>query len=735
MATLNEIIARAESLRKESYVNSINPERVGSIMSDTLKYLNEFQLQSGSMGLDKIYTSISAMNSDNAPVSDLTGKPLKGGQLAVIVAGSASEDNGKVYRFDNPGWTYVSTIGNLNIVQETGDSETAVMSQKAVTNLIEELKNAGYVFAGIATPETNPGTPDQNVFYVASENGTYSNFGGVTLTDEVAIFSNTNGSWVKSETGIATSAKVSEIEREVDECVIESLSEDFEITDESSYSIVQFSDGHIRTKYFDSRKQITEQERTKLNGIEDGAQKNSIDTKDTEALDLSIEDESGNYSIVQFSDGHIRTKYFDSRKISIDGKINVILNGDEICDYYAINNTGANVIADGYGCSHYIPCVPNGTLKITMPIEISTSGYGLAFYDSSKRLVSFIPNNTGSANSIETRTITIPPTATYFRVTFWNFANQANYGNFECELLMNKGKRPYQSGFIYFSQRVNQAVNKWWETQATDPALGVNYSATTGVLGLPADYSPDGKPVPLIIYCHGYSHGVWYGQWGATENFRTQKQHFMNAGFAVMDCNGARDSNRQASGANNFATAPQNVEGYYSCLRYVMANYNVGNVHIIGGSMGGQVCLQFCFTHPNIINSCILLSAHCNSHNWFNAAQPDGELYGLSTDPDGAAIDANPNNFIGLIPESRMQEIDGENKIFNFPPTKALYGSRELPETSNLIITGMKAFIDALQNGGCEATVREINGLTHSEVVSGGNVVVDSEIINWFNRY
>ena len=134
MATLNEIIARAEALRKESYVNSIDPERVGSIMSDTLKYLNEFQLQSGSMGLDKIYTSISAMN-----------------QLAVIVAGSASEDNGKVYRFDNPGWTYVSTIGNLNIVQETGDSETAVMSQKAVTNLIEALN-------------TNTGVDDYPVF-------------------------------------------------------------------------------------------------------------------------------------------------------------------------------------------------------------------------------------------------------------------------------------------------------------------------------------------------------------------------------------------------------------------------------------------------------------------------------------------------------------------------------------------------------------------------------------------
>lgn len=215
MATLNEIIARAEALRKESYVNSIDPERVGSIMSDTLKYLNEFQLQSGSMGLDKIYTSISAMNSDNAPVSDLTGKPLKGGQLAVIVAGSASEDNGKVYRFDNPGWTYVSTIGNLNIVQETGDSETAVMSQKAVTNLIEELKNAGYQFAGIATPETDPGTPDQNVFYIASTAGTYTNFDGLILEyGEIAILKY-NGAWSKDSTGAVSLEIVNQLSQDV----------------------------------------------------------------------------------------------------------------------------------------------------------------------------------------------------------------------------------------------------------------------------------------------------------------------------------------------------------------------------------------------------------------------------------------------------------------------------------------------------------------------------------------
>lgn len=192
---INDIIARSESLRKETALNAIDPERVGSIMSDTLKWLNEFQLTSNSLGLDKIYSSVDEMNSDAAPVSDLTGKPLKAGQLAVIVAsGEEDEDNGKVYRFDNPGWTYVSIIGNLNIVQKTGNSETAVMSQKAVTDYL----NAGYLYKGIANPSTDPGTPDQNVFYLAAQAGTYTNFGGIEVRNELVILRTvSSGGWTR----------------------------------------------------------------------------------------------------------------------------------------------------------------------------------------------------------------------------------------------------------------------------------------------------------------------------------------------------------------------------------------------------------------------------------------------------------------------------------------------------------------------------------------------------------
>lgn len=112
-----DIINRAESLRKETAINGISPERAGSIMSDTLKYLNDFQIQSGSIGLDKIYTSSASMSADEAPASDFTGQPLKAGQLCVIVpADSTDTESGDVYRYDGePGfWTKVGQIGNIS---------------------------------------------------------------------------------------------------------------------------------------------------------------------------------------------------------------------------------------------------------------------------------------------------------------------------------------------------------------------------------------------------------------------------------------------------------------------------------------------------------------------------------------------------------------------------------------------------------------------------------------------
>lgn len=96
----------------------------------------------------------------------------------------------------------IKTNGNQGI--------TGAIMQNALLSIISTV-GSNATFAGIATPDTNPGRPDQNVFYLASEPGIYSNFGGVELTDQVLIFTNKNGNWAKQDSGIATSAKIIEL--------------------------------------------------------------------------------------------------------------------------------------------------------------------------------------------------------------------------------------------------------------------------------------------------------------------------------------------------------------------------------------------------------------------------------------------------------------------------------------------------------------------------------------------
>lgn len=120
-----------------------------------------------------------------------------------------------------PGQTYVYT----NFLDENGHA-ISVTSGANTVSLLTLLWNGtywtvsttpvtlavgytnGYLFKGIAVPTDNPGTPDQNVFYIASQTGTYTNFGGLAVADgEVAIL-RYNGSWTKEVTGAATNEKL-----------------------------------------------------------------------------------------------------------------------------------------------------------------------------------------------------------------------------------------------------------------------------------------------------------------------------------------------------------------------------------------------------------------------------------------------------------------------------------------------------------------------------------------------
>lgn len=99
-----------------------------------------------------------------------------------------------------------------DVIKTNGNQEiTGAILQSALLYIIS-IVGENSTFAGIAVPETNPGTPDQNVFYIASQPGNYSNFGSIKLVDQVLILTNKKGYWVKFDTGITTAAKVTELE-------------------------------------------------------------------------------------------------------------------------------------------------------------------------------------------------------------------------------------------------------------------------------------------------------------------------------------------------------------------------------------------------------------------------------------------------------------------------------------------------------------------------------------------
>lgn len=100
-----------------------------------------------------------------------------------------------------------------DVIKTNGNEEiTGALLQQVLLAIINSL-GTGYQFVGTATPSTNPGTPDQNVFYIATQVGSYSNFGAISISenDGICVLAY-NGSWHKYDTGAARLSQLNEEE-------------------------------------------------------------------------------------------------------------------------------------------------------------------------------------------------------------------------------------------------------------------------------------------------------------------------------------------------------------------------------------------------------------------------------------------------------------------------------------------------------------------------------------------
>lgn len=72
---------------------------------------------------------------------------------------------------------------------------------QSVSSILAAL-NQGYLYVGLATPSTNPGSYNHKVFYIAGESGTYTNFGDIEVSGLTILKSDGNG-WTADSVGIS----------------------------------------------------------------------------------------------------------------------------------------------------------------------------------------------------------------------------------------------------------------------------------------------------------------------------------------------------------------------------------------------------------------------------------------------------------------------------------------------------------------------------------------------------
>lgn len=93
-------------------------------------------------------------------------------------------------------YNVIKAATNANIKRNGQNAITGPILNSVLNAIIDSLGKY-YQFVGVATPVTNPSSPDQNVAYIASTEGTYAKMGGITMSSGELAVIKWDGEWVK----------------------------------------------------------------------------------------------------------------------------------------------------------------------------------------------------------------------------------------------------------------------------------------------------------------------------------------------------------------------------------------------------------------------------------------------------------------------------------------------------------------------------------------------------------
>ena len=94
---------------------------------------------------------------------------------------------------------WINLKSSINsVIKTNGNQEITGQVLQNVLNTIVSTLGENASFVGVATPTTNPGTPDGNVFYIAQNQGIYPNFNNIEVYfSEIGILYWNTSSWGK----------------------------------------------------------------------------------------------------------------------------------------------------------------------------------------------------------------------------------------------------------------------------------------------------------------------------------------------------------------------------------------------------------------------------------------------------------------------------------------------------------------------------------------------------------
>lgn len=387
MDTIYSLLKRAKELKEKSQVDSITPEEVGKLHEDTLAYIASLEQSTDGLGIKKVYLSKPAMEADTDPVGT-NGKALRYGQLVSIYddAHADSSENGNIYAYQKPGWLLMGRVsgGNtiLPIVQETGYHEDKIMSQKSITEALNELRQV-------------------KVEERTSVNPASLNWG--------------NGGWRKSNGNVF-------------------LSEDFVCTQLSviGYSRVEFQyqaySAKLATLICDATGNILQSYGVNQNGTPQ-----TWKTAEIELPANAATIKMTGYKNIKPSLTLIKKMTVNEKVTNQDGKISDLKESVKnlfLQDYTnrIRYNTGGINVSDGsfasngyntFAVSDFIE-IPEGAVKINLGYQGYSKLYGSVIYNSDKKKIagySVMDNAAKGGDVYETGYIDIPEGAKYVRIT------------------------------------------------------------------------------------------------------------------------------------------------------------------------------------------------------------------------------------------------------------------------------------------------------------------------------